>query len=100
LRKLAAADAAGDDIDPAVLSEDVRLLIGDQLREKVNTLTTLTPAALRALVSDTEDYTVTGISYRAELLGAGIRVSQPDLTLELNNRQRPWIRQVALETTA
>jgi uncharacterized phage protein gp47/JayE len=91
--------AAAPDLDPAVLRENVRLLLGDQLRDRVASLTTLTPAALRAVVPDTDDYTVTAISYRVEFLDAGIRVSQPDLTLTLDNRQRPWIRQVALETT-
>ena len=56
----------------------------------------ITPAALRGLLPDQEDYHVLTVSYRAEFMDEGLKTIAQDLTLQLDASQQPWIRSLGV----
>jgi len=82
------------DIEQDVILEDIRLALIGELQDELPGVSPLTPANLKGALTETDTFTITAVSYQVELVDAGIRVSQPDLTLVLDVRQRAWVRQL------
>lgn len=82
------------DIDQDVILEDIRLALIAELEDKLPGVSPLTPANLEGALTETDTFAVAAVSYQVELVDAGIRVSQRDLTLVLDVRQRAWVRQI------
>jgi hypothetical protein len=88
------------DIDPLVMREDVRQMIAAALRDHIDSLQAVTLATLKGLLPETEYYRVDAVEYRVEFLDAGIRVGHQNVDLTLDDRQRPWLRQVLLKAVS
>jgi hypothetical protein len=54
----------------------------------------LSTAALLGMLPATDNYVVTSISYRVELLDEGLRVVKQDATVPLNPAQLLWVRRL------
>jgi hypothetical protein len=87
-------------IDPAVILDDIRLMVLADLNDDIDGLSELSPESLRGLLSENEDYAVVGLSYRLEFVDAGVRTAQPDLTVVLDQRQRPWVRRLSVQVAS
>jgi uncharacterized phage protein gp47/JayE len=60
----------------------------------------ITPAAIKGLLPDQDDYHVDTVTYRAEFMDEGLKTIAQDLTLDLDASQQPWIRSLAVTESA
>jgi hypothetical protein len=60
----------------------------------------ITPAAIKGLLPDQDDYHVGTVTYRAEFMDEGLKTIAQDLTLDLDASQQPWIRSLAVTESA
>jgi hypothetical protein len=88
---LVGAGALGD---TAANLDAARYQVMAQLRDGVGTLTTLTSAALRGLITPPETFTVNTLSYTGEYVTAGVRLNGTSPTLTLTPQELAWIRNV------
>jgi hypothetical protein len=56
----------------------------------------ITPAAIKGLLPNQDDYHVSSVTYRAEFMDEGLKTIAQDLTLDLDASQQPWIRSLAV----
>lgn len=85
--------AASGDIASAI--EDARTDILRRLTDALRTLAeAITPAALRGALTDTETYSVQDLTYTAEFVDEGLRITSPNRVIEPGADQQPWIRHV------
>jgi uncharacterized phage protein gp47/JayE len=80
--------------------EAVRLHIAAQLRAAVASLSSLSAAALKALIVADDTFDAGVLTFAVEYLDAGVRVNKVfgagDAPLPLSTLQRPWVRRVTL----
>ena len=60
----------------------------------------LDPAEIKGSLPDTDQYSVSAISYHVELVDEGLRVSKPDVVLTLDPGQVVWVRTVSVVENA
>jgi hypothetical protein len=80
--------------DTAANLDAARYQIMAQLRDGVGTLTSLTAAALRGLITPPETFTVNSLSYTGEYVTAGVRLNGTSPALTLTPQELAWIRNV------
>jgi phage-related baseplate assembly protein len=88
--------------DPNTSRAQALAQIQDQLTKALaaNPPSTLSPAALLALLSASDTYSVTDpLHYNVEYQDAGVRIHQQDTQLPLSGTEQLWLRHVTMETT-
>ncbi|WP_164018118.1 baseplate J/gp47 family protein [Pyxidicoccus trucidator] len=80
--------------DTAANLDAARYQIMAQLRDGVGSLTNLTAAALRGLITPPETFTVNTLSYTGEYVTAGVRLNGVSPALTLTPQELAWIRNV------
>ncbi|HVP42881.1 MAG TPA: baseplate J/gp47 family protein [Terriglobales bacterium] len=84
--------------DPTTARAAAQAEIEQQFKDKLPTFsgTSLTVAALKGLLTDSENYNVLDVHYKAEYTDAGLRIHQQDVQLTLTGLERLWVRKVSL----
>jgi phage-related baseplate assembly protein len=84
--------------DPATARATAQAEISQQFKDKLPIFgaSQLTVAALKGLLTDSENYNVLDVHYKAEYNDAGVRIHQQDVQLALTGLERLWVRKVSL----
>jgi hypothetical protein len=83
--------------DPASALADARADIARRLSDLLSTATgVIDKSALRGGLPDTATYHVEDISYTAEFVDEGLRISAPDREIDPGDDQQPWLRTVSV----
>ena len=84
--------------DPATARATAQAEISQQFKDKLPAFSgsVLTVAALKGLLTDSENYNVLDLHYKVEYNDAGVRIHQQDVQLTLTGLERLWVRKVSL----
>jgi uncharacterized phage protein gp47/JayE len=84
--------------DPTTARAVAQAEIEQQFKDKLPTFGggSLTVAGLKGLLTDSENYNVLDLHYKAEYTDAGVRIHQQDVQLALTGLERLWVRRVTL----
>jgi hypothetical protein len=84
--------------DPTTARAVAQAEIEQQYKDKLPTFGggSLTVAGLKGLLTDSENYSVLDLHYKAEYTDAGVRIHQQDVQLALTGLERLWVRRVSL----
>jgi uncharacterized phage protein gp47/JayE len=89
---------AGLEGDQTANREDARTQVAGQLRDGVRDLATLSVAALRAVLVDSEFYSVDALEFTAEYVDAGVKLNKifraTDPEVPVSTLERLWVRTV------
>ena len=81
--------------DPAQALEDARTDILNRLQTLLGSITTpISQAALLGALPDTNTYSVQDLSYTAEFLDEGLRITATNKEIQPGDDQEPWVRAV------
>ena len=82
-------------VDPETALHDIRVALEALVPTLVPTLSEgITPAKVAGAIPDTATYRVETVSYLAEFVDEGLRITRADLEVQPGADQVPWIRKV------